>query len=135
MLQEYSVQDQKLIGPAVNIFKGTELGLTEAPHLYKYKDYYYLITAEGGTGYEHAVTVARSRSLQGPYEVDPANPILTSYGRPDLDLQKAGHGSLVETHTGEWYMAHLVGRPVHENFASLDVRQLFNRVRGAMKAG
>lgn len=119
VLQEYSVQEHKLIGPAMNIFKGTELGLTEAPHLYKHKDYYYLITAEGGTGYEHAVTVARSRTLQGPYEVDPANPILTSYGRTDLALQKAGHGSLVETHTGEWYMAHLVGRPVHHKYCIL----------------
>lgn len=119
VLQEYSVQEQKLIGRAINIFKGTELGLTEAPHLYRHKDYYYLITAEGGTGYEHAVTVARSRSLQGPYEVDPGNPILTSYGRPELTLQKAGHGSLVETHMGEWYMAHLVGRPVQEKFCIL----------------
>ncbi|MEK4111685.1 xylan 1,4-beta-xylosidase [Paenibacillus sp. DS2363] len=119
VLQEYSVQEHKLIGPAMNIFKGTELGLTEAPHLYKHKDYYYLITAEGGTGYEHAVTSARSRTLQGPYEVDPANPILTSYGRPDLALQKAGHGSLVETHTGEWYMAHLVGRPVQHKYCIL----------------
>ncbi|MCP1184461.1 glycoside hydrolase family 43 protein [Paenibacillus sp. 1781tsa1] len=119
VLQEYSVREQKLVGPAKNIFKGTALGLTEAPHLYKHKDYYYLITAEGGTGYEHAVTAARSRTLEGPYEVDPANPILTSYGRTDLALQKAGHGSLVETHTGEWYMAHLVGRPVHHKYCIL----------------
>lgn len=47
VLQEFSVQEHKLTGPAVNIFKGTELGLTEAPHLYKYKGYYYLLTAEG----------------------------------------------------------------------------------------
>lgn len=119
VLQEYSVREQQMVGPAVNIFKGTELGLTEAPHLYKHNDYYYLITAEGGTGYEHAVTVSRSRTLQGPYEVDPASPILTSYGRPDLDLQKAGHGSLVETHTGEWYMAHLVGRPINQKYCIL----------------
>ena len=65
------------------------------------------------------MTVARSRTLQGPYEVDPANPILTSYGRPDIKLQKAGHGSLVETHTGEWYMAHLVGRPVNGHYCTL----------------
>ncbi|QLG42461.1 MULTISPECIES: glycoside hydrolase family 43 protein [unclassified Paenibacillus] len=119
VLQEYSVREQQMVGPAVNIFKGTELGLTEAPHLYKHKDYYYLITAEGGTGYEHAVTVSRSRTLQGPYEVDPDSPILTSYGRPELDLQKAGHGSLVETHTGEWYMAHLVGRPINQKYCIL----------------
>ncbi|MFC7062411.1 glycoside hydrolase family 43 protein [Halobacillus seohaensis] len=112
-LQEFSVDKNQLVGPVKNIFKGTELGLTEAPHIYKQHGYYYLITAEGGTGYNHAVTVARSTSLFGPYEVDPANPILTS--DKNDELQKAGHASLVETQTGEWYMAHLCARPVKEN--------------------
>ncbi|MBM7570310.1 glycoside hydrolase family 43 protein [Aquibacillus albus] len=111
-LQEYSVNEKKLVGPIRNIFKGTDLGLTEAPHLYKRNGYYYLLTAEGGTWYTHAATMARSKSLFGPYEVDPTNPILTS-DQDNLDqLQKAGHGSLVETQNGEWYMAHLCGRPV-----------------------
>ncbi|WP_082232989.1 glycoside hydrolase family 43 protein [Halobacillus massiliensis] len=112
VLQEYSEAEKKLVGPIRNIFKGTPLGLTEAPHIYKRNGYYYLITAEGGTGYQHAVTSARSTSLFGPYEVDPTNPILTSH--PDDELQKAGHGSLVETPEGEWYMAHLCGRPVKD---------------------
>ncbi|SFJ47603.1 xylan 1,4-beta-xylosidase [Halobacillus dabanensis] len=109
-LQEYSVEEKKLVGPVKNIFKGTELGLTEAPHIYKRNGWYYLITAEGGTGYNHAVTVARSKNLAGPYEVDPENPILTS--SQDDVLQKAGHASLVETQTGEWYLSHLCARPV-----------------------
>ncbi|WP_163538654.1 glycoside hydrolase family 43 protein [Gracilibacillus sp. YIM 98692] len=112
-LQEYSEEEKKLVGPIRNIFKGTELGLTEAPHLYKRNGYYYLLTAEGGTEYNHAATMARSTSLFGPYEVDPTNPILTSDQSKKSDqLQKAGHGSLVETQNGEWYMAHLCGRPV-----------------------
>nr|WP_281175930.1 family 43 glycosylhydrolase [Domibacillus tundrae] len=111
-LQEYSVQEKKLIGPVKNIFKGSKLGLTEAPHIYKRNGYYYLLTAEGGTWYTHAVTVARSQSLAGPYELDPANPILTSNEEEKQQLQKAGHGSLVETQNGDWYMAHLCGRPV-----------------------
>ena len=111
-LQEFSVAEQKLVGTICNIFKGSEIKLTEAPHLYKRNGYYYLVTAEGGTSYTHAVTVARSESLFGPYEVDPTNPILTS-NRDDLSqLQKAGHGSFVETQNGEWYIAHLCGRPV-----------------------
>ncbi|WP_281974731.1 glycoside hydrolase family 43 protein [Halobacillus litoralis] len=111
-LQEYSVEEKRLVGPVENIFKGTELGLTEAPHIYKRNGYYYLMTAEGGTGYNHAVTVARSENLSGPYEVDPHNPILTS-SEGDV-LQKSGHASLVETQTGEWYIAHLCARPVKE---------------------
>ncbi|MFA9557069.1 glycoside hydrolase family 43 protein [Evansella sp. AB-rgal1] len=112
-LQQFSMEEKRLVGPIKNIFKGTHLGLTEAPHLYKKNGYYYLMTAEGGTGYDHAITVARSKSIDGPYEVDPSNPILIS--RPGNVLQKAGHGSLVETQTGEWYIAHLCARPVKED--------------------
>ncbi|HEY3664845.1 MAG TPA: family 43 glycosylhydrolase, partial [Polyangiaceae bacterium] len=82
------------------------------PQLYRRGKYYYLISAEGGTGSEHAVTVARSRALLGPYEVDPQTPLLTSCGRPDLPLQRAGHTSLVETERGEPYIAHLCSRPI-----------------------
>ena len=119
VLQEYSAEQEKLIGPISNIFKGTELKLTEAPHLYKQNGFYYLITAEGGTQYNHAVTVCRSKSIEGPYEVDPENPVLTSAGNSELVLQKAGHGSLVETQNGIWYLAHLCGRPVKEIYCNL----------------
>jgi xylan 1,4-beta-xylosidase len=114
LLQEYSVQEQKLVGEIKNIFLGTSLKLTEGPHLYKHNGYYYLLTAEGGTQYNHAATMARSKHIAGPYEVDPQNPILTAAGHPELALQKAGHASIVETHTNEWYMVHLVGRPVKD---------------------
>ena len=115
LLQEYSEEKKALIGEPINIFKGTQLRLTEGPHIYKRDGYYYLMTAEGGTGYEHSVTMARSRNLTGPYEVDPLNPMLSAYHTPDRLLQKAGHASLVEGHNGRWYLAHLCGRPVGEN--------------------
>src|SRR6516164_8767195 len=67
--QEYSPGEKKLVGDRGNIFKGTPLGLTEAPHLYHRAGYYYLLTAEGGTAWNHAVTMARSRNLLGPYEL------------------------------------------------------------------
>ena len=111
-LQEIDIDSRKLIGESKLIFKGSQIGLTEGPHLYKRNGWYYLLTAEGGTEYEHAVSLARSKNLHGPYEIHPENPILTSSGRPDLRLQKAGHASLVETSTGEWYMPHLCGRPL-----------------------
>lgn len=117
LLQEYSPAEQKLVGPVRKIFSGTQLGVTEAPHLYKHNGYYYLMTAEGGTVYEHAITMARSKNIEGPYEIDPLNPILTSVTDRELVLQKAGHGSLVETQTGEWYLAHLCGRPLKPQWA------------------
>lgn len=110
-LQRYDRAAGRLAGDEHMIFYGTAAGVTEAPHLYHIGDWYYLVTAEGGTSYEHQVTVARSRTITGPYEADPNGPMLTSYGHPDLELQKAGHGSLVETPDGRWYIAHLVGRP------------------------
>ena len=48
-------------------------GLVEGPHLFKRDGWYYLTTAEGGTGYDHAVTMARSRNIDGPYELHPAD--------------------------------------------------------------
>jgi xylan 1,4-beta-xylosidase len=112
VLQEYSPESNQLTGPQHMIFRGTERGFTEAPHLYKRNGYYYLITAEGGTWYEHCVTMARSTSIMGPYELHPDNPILTSEDDESLELQKAGHADLVETQDGEWYMVHLCGRPL-----------------------
>ena len=112
VLQEYSPAEQRLIGERVNIFPGTALGLTEAPHLYKRDGWYHLLTAEGGTGWNHAVTMARSRSLTGPYELHPDTYILSSRTRPDAPLARAGHADLVETPEGEPWLVYLCGRPL-----------------------
>ncbi len=112
VLQEYSVTGRRLIGERQNIFKGTPLGFTEAPHLYKRNGWYYLLAAEGGTGWDHAVTMARSRTLTGPYELHPDTHILSARHRPDAELQRAGHADLVETPKGETYMVFLCGRPL-----------------------
>jgi xylan 1,4-beta-xylosidase len=112
VLQEYSHSQRKLIGERTNIFKGTPIGLTEAPHLYKRNGYYYLITAEGGTGWGHAVTMARSRSLTGPYELHPDKYIITARDRPHAPLQRAGHADLVDTPAGDTYAVYLCGRPL-----------------------
>ncbi|MHC5268794.1 family 43 glycosylhydrolase [Enterococcus sp. LJL98] len=108
----------------------TTRGCAEAPQIYKRKDYYYLLIAAGGTGYGHGVEIGRSKNVFGPYEPHPSGePIITSSPRhlfslgdpdagrfdmynPDSLMQKAGHGSLVETTTGEWYIPHLMSRPL-----------------------
>ena len=84
----------------------------EGPHLYKKGDYYYLLIAEGGTDYHHAVTVARSKKLTGPYEGCPSNPVLTHrhLGRKH-PIVNVGHGDLVETPKGEWWITLLGSRP------------------------
>jgi xylan 1,4-beta-xylosidase len=112
VLQEYSHSQRKLAGERRNIFPGTSIGFTEAPHLYKRNGWYYLITAEGGTGWGHAMTMARSRSLGGPYELHPDKYIITARDRPHAPLQRAGHGDLVDTPAGETYAVYLCGRPL-----------------------
>ena len=122
-LQEYDMEQQKLVGESTIIFKGTDIKLVEAPHLYKINGYYYLLTAEGGTKYDHAATIARSKNLEGPYEVHPDNPLITSFPYPRNPLQKSGHASIVQTHTNEWFLVHLTGRPLpKENQPLLDPR-------------
>jgi xylan 1,4-beta-xylosidase len=112
VLQEYSPSEKRLIGARRNIFTGTAIGFTEAPHLYRRDGWYYLITAEGGTGWGHAVTMARSRSIDGPYELHPDVYVMSARSRPDAPLQRAGHADLVETQHGETYMVYLCGRPI-----------------------
>ncbi|PYZ95960.1 glycoside hydrolase 43 family protein [Alteribacter lacisalsi] len=119
VLQEFNEKEGRLTGLIKNIYRGTDIRLTEGPHLYKKDGWYYLLVAEGGTRYDHAATVARSREIEGPYETDPYYPLLTSRGNDELSLQKAGHASLVETQNGEWYLAHLCGRPLRGKYCTL----------------
>ena len=112
LMQEWDPATRKLIGPVKNIFPGSPLGLVEGPHVFKKNGWYYLTTAEGGTGYGHAVTMARSRAIDGPYEMHPDTHLITSKDHPEAALQRAGHGQYVETPEGEVYHTHLCGRPL-----------------------
>ena len=101
---EYDPAKKEIVGYPKRIWRGgTDRGCIEAPHLTKRGEYYYIMCAEGGTGYNHCVTMGRSGNVWGPYEKDPYN--------PDSILQKSGHGSYVELPTGEVYLVHLCSRP------------------------
>lgn len=115
VMQEIDPVSFELIGEPRKIFDGTAPRKTEAPQIYKHNGYYYLLTAEGGTELNHQETVARSKNIWGPYEVDPQTPLVTSKGHPELKLQSAGHASLMETKDHEWYIAHLCTRPLPGN--------------------
>ena len=129
-MAEYSASDGKLIGYPRRIWEGgTKRGWVEGPHIYKHDGRYYLVCAEGGTGYHHCASVGRSDSIWGPYESDPHNPVITSvitdgsegrtkaaedykFYNPDVTLQKAGHMSLTDTPDGRYYAVHLCARPI-----------------------
>lgn len=111
LMQEYDSSLKQLVGPVKKIFKGTNLRFVEGPHVIKKDGYYYLITAEGGTSYEHAITICRSLKIDGPYEVHPQNPLITSF-QSNVSLQKAGHGNIMQAPNKKWYLSHLCGRPL-----------------------
>ena len=76
---EYDPEAKKVIGMPKRLWRGgTDRGCIEAPHLTKRGEYYYIMCAEGGTGYYHSITMGRSKNIYGPYEADPCNPIVTS---------------------------------------------------------
>lgn len=110
VVQELDATSGKLIGKRTKILQKDKL--SEGPNLYKRDGWYYLMLAEGGTGWNHGIAMARSRSLLGPYELDPQDSVMTTRDNYAHPLQKAGHGELVETQSGEWYLVHLAGRPV-----------------------
>ena len=111
-LQQYDQAQESLVGESKIIFKGSKIGLTEGPHMYKRDGFYYLLTAEGGTEYDHAVTLARSKEILGPYEVHPQNPILTSNGDESLVLQKLGTPVWWKQQRASGTWRTLCGRPI-----------------------
>lgn len=83
-IQEYDAREKRLLGKHKKIFGSTERGLTEGPHLYKRNGFNYLILAEGGTSVDHSVAMARSKNIDGPYELDPKGSVLTASENRDL---------------------------------------------------
>ncbi|MBV8604008.1 MAG: glycoside hydrolase family 43 protein [Pelomonas sp.] len=97
------------------IWPGTGGIWPEGPHLFKREGWYYLLISEGGTSWEHSLTMARSRSPWGPFEPHPDNPILTHRNRPDEPLQMVGHADLVQAANGRWWLVLLGTRPAARN--------------------
>ncbi len=108
----------KAVGEPKLVWKGTGLRCPEGPHIWKHTlnngdTWYYAILAEGGTGYGHRMSVARSKTLFGHYEESPYNPVMT---QPDSEalLQRCGHGKPVQALDGSWWMYYLCARPVRD---------------------
>ncbi len=105
-----SPDSMSVAGPARTAWDGTGERCSEGPHIFKKDGWYYAMVAEGGTGYGHGINVARSRSLYGPYEASPYNPVMRQTD-PGAPIQRAGHGKLVQDQNGRWWCYYLCGRP------------------------
>ena len=80
----------------------------EGPKILRRGDYYYMVLAEGGTAGPptgHMIVAARSRSIEGPWENSPYNPIVRTTNASDRWWSK-GHGTLVEDRAGRWWMVY-----------------------------
>ena len=111
MQAQVDLDTATLLSSPRGISGGSGLAHPEGPHVYRRGDWHYLVLAEGGTERGHAVTVARSRTVDGPYEQHPGGPIL-SHRSTEHPVQNTGHADFVETADGDWAMVHLGVRPV-----------------------
>ena len=112
-IQELDLNNMCLVGDSHKIWKGAmrDAIWPEGPHLYKIDGYYYLMIAEGGTGPEHSVTIARSKSIYGKYEGCPRNPIITHrHLGKNYPIKHVGHADLVKTQDDKWFMVMLASR-------------------------
>lgn len=100
------------------LWNGTaDVSVPEGPHMMLKDGYHYLLLAQGGTATGHQVTIGRGKSAQGPFEADPANPILTANGT-DAYFQTVGHADLFQDAAGNWWGVALATRsgPEYKNW-------------------
>ncbi|WP_203639587.1 glycoside hydrolase family 43 protein [Levilactobacillus wangkuiensis] len=119
------------IGDTTPVWQGALRNVVwpEGPHLYHRGDYFYLLIAEAGTSHQHAMTVARSKNIFGPYQGDLDNPILTHrFLGKDFPVKNVGHGDFVQAYTGDWYFVCLGSRQC-EGYVNLGRETFLGRVQ------
>ena len=80
----------------------------EGPKLMRHGEYFYLVTAVGGTSGPptgHMVIAARSKSIHGPWEHCPHNPIVRTKNAAEPWWSR-GHATLVEGPSGDWWLVY-----------------------------
>ncbi|KAM5386651.1 hypothetical protein ACJZ2D_000614 [Fusarium nematophilum] len=106
---EIDIRTAQLVTAPHLLWEGWDCRFTEGPHVYKKDDYYYLLVAEGGTFEDHMISIARSKSIDGPFEPCPSNPLLTSGGTRNY-LHHTGHGDFFQDPSGDWWTVLLAVR-------------------------
>lgn len=103
---EIDVNTGKQLGEIHHLGVGQGGRYPEGPHIYRKDGFYYLMLAEGGTEHGHHVNILRSQNLFGPYEPNPANPILSHFSMKmqNSPIQGLGHADLVQAPDLSWWM-------------------------------
>ncbi|GFN33474.1 glycoside hydrolase family 43 protein [Paenibacillus xylaniclasticus] len=109
---EIDIATGRRLTPSRPLWRGTGGRFLESPHMYHINGWYYLMAAEGGTEFGHMITYARSKSVYGPFEAYPHNPVLTNRNLGGYELQAVGHGDLIQDNEGHWWIVHLAFRQI-----------------------
>jgi len=102
-----------LLGESTGIWRGALLGTAwpEGPHIYKINGDYFLLHAEGGTGLDHAVCIAKAKDIHGPWEGKKSNPVVTHrHLGKRAKIINVGHADLIDDVKGNWHMVLLASR-------------------------
>lgn len=86
----------------------TEGMYLESPKIFHRGDYFYTVSAEGGTAgpaTSHMAVVARAKSIHGPWENSPRNPLVHTYDAAEHWWSK-GHGTIVDDVNGNWWIVY-----------------------------
>ncbi|KAG7085564.1 hypothetical protein E1B28_003120 [Marasmius oreades] len=118
------------LGPSNLIFTGTlpdnASARPEGPHVYFINGTYYLMIAEGGTDIHHRVTIQRGPAPSGPWENNPANPVLFNGADLKNEVQWTGHADLLQDSNGSWWGSALGVVPQQGNLSHIQLgRQTF----------
>ncbi|OHX64157.1 glycoside hydrolase family 43 protein [Flammeovirga pacifica] len=107
--QQLDIDNWKLLGERHYLYRGACGGVwVEGPHIYKHDNRYYLMVAEGGTSYNHAMMIAVSDKITGPYVSNERNPILTTRNLSYNNwVNSTGHADIIQLEDGRWYMVAL----------------------------
>lgn len=103
-------------GPVEKVYEGwkypddwvTEAYALEGPKMLRRGNWFYIVSAVGGTAGPptgHMVIAARSRSIHGPWEDCPYNPIVRTRSAGEAWWSR-GHATLVEGPAGDWWMVY-----------------------------
>jgi xylan 1,4-beta-xylosidase len=119
MVGTYDPVKGEFIKPLQWVAGGLGGSSPEGPHMYKINGYYYLMSAEGGTGYEHREVIQRSKSPYGPFEASPYNPVISNMNHPESPYHAIGHADLVQLTDNSWWLFSLGIRPKGGKFHHL----------------
>lgn len=112
-----SADGLSITGPVTHVYDGwpipehweIETFAQEGPKIMRRGDYYYMVLAEGGTAgpaTSHMVIMARSKSLTGPWENSPYNPIVRTQNASEKWWSR-GHATLLEgPDNKQWYLVY-----------------------------